>query len=208
MRIIRVPVGVYITNCYIVEGKQEGRGFLVDPADNPDKIVSILEKENIYPEAILLTHGHYDHILAVPQLQKYWKDIPVYCNEKDIPQEKVEYDMGQAFPTVAAFENIQKIRDGQELELAGMTVRVMSTPGHTPGSVLFLTEEAIFTGDTIFRGSIGRTDFAGGDERQMMQSLRKIKNLAMDDIALYPGHGDTSTLKWERAHNGYLRICG
>lgn len=208
MRIIRVPVGVYITNCYIVEGEQKGHGFLVDPADDADRLISVLEKENISPEAILLTHGHYDHILAVPKLQERWKDIPVYCNASDIPKEKTEYDMGQVFPTVAAFENIRTIEEGQQLQIAGTDLKVMCTPGHTPGSVLFLAKDVIFTGDTIFQGSIGRTDFDGGNERQMMQSLRKIKNLAIEDITLCPGHGDTTTLKWERAHNSYLRICG
>ena len=174
MQIIRVPVGAFITNCYIAEGQEPGRGFLVDPADNPKKLISILEEKQICPEAILLTHGHYDHILAVPKLQERWKEIPVYCNAKDIPESLTEYDMGQQFPTVRAFKNVKTIEDGQELVIAGTEITVMETPGHTPGSVLFLTKDAIFTGDTIFQGSIGRTDFEGGNERQMMQSLRKI----------------------------------
>ena len=208
MRIVRVPVGVYITNCYIVEGEQKGYGFIVDPADDADRLISVLEKENISPQAILLTHGHYDHILAVPKLQERWKDIPVYCNARDIPKEKTEYDMGQVFPTVAAFENIRTIEEGQQLQIAGSDLKVMCTPGHTPGSVLFLAKDVIFTGDTIFQGSIGRTDFDGGNEYQMMESLRRIKNLAIEDSILCPGHGDTTTLKWEREHNSYLKICG
>ena len=108
---------------------------------------------------------------------------------------------------VVTFEPDELLRDGQELTLAGMKIQVIHTPGHTPGSVLFLTKDAIFTGDTIFQGSIGRTDFEGGNERQMMQSLRKINNLAIEDITLCPGHGDTTTLKWERAHNSYLKMC-
>lgn len=191
----------------IAEGQEPGRGFLVDPADNPKKLISILEEKQICPEAILLTHGHYDHILAVPKLQERWKEIPVYCNAKDIPESLTEYDMGQQFPTVRAFKNVKTIEDGQELVIAGTEITVMETPGHTPGSVLFLTKDAIFTGDTIFQGSIGRTDFEGGNERQMMQSLRKINNLAIEDITLCPGHGDTTTLKWERAHNSYLKMC-
>ena len=176
-------------------------------ADNPKKLISILEEKQICPEAILLTHGHYDHILAVPKLQERWKEIPVYCNAKDIPESLTEYDMGQQFPTVRAFKNVKTIEDGQELVIAGTEITVMETPGHTPGSVLFLTKDAIFTGDTIFQGSIGRTDFEGGNERQMMQSLRKINHLAIEDITLCPGHGDTTTLKWERAHNSYLKMC-
>ena len=112
MQIIRVPVGAFITNCYIAEGQEPGRGFLVDPADNPKKLISILEEKQICPEAILLTHGHYDHILAVPKLQERWKEIPVYCNAKDIPESLTEYDMGQQFPTVRAFKNVKTIEDG------------------------------------------------------------------------------------------------
>ena len=111
MQIIRVPVGAFITNCYIAEGQEPGRGFLVDPADNPKKLISILEEKQICPEAILLTHGHYDHILAVPKLQERWKEIPVYCNAKDIPESLTEYDMGQQFPTVRAYAGIRSVSD-------------------------------------------------------------------------------------------------
>ena len=181
--------------------------LIVDPGDNADRIEQKVLEMQGRPVAILLTHGHYDHILAVPKLQERWKEIPVYCNAKDIPESLTEYDMGQQFPTVRAFKNVKTIEDGQELVIAGTEITVMETPGHTPGSVLFLTKDAIFTGDTIFQGSIGRTDFEGGNERQMMQSLRKINNLAIEDITLCPGHGDTTTLKWERAHNSYLKMC-
>ena len=135
MQIIRVPVGAFITNCYIAEGQEPGRGFLVDPADNPKKLISILEEKQICPEAILLTHGHYDHILAVPKLQERWKEIPVYCNAKDIPESLTEYDMGQQFPTVRAFKNVKTIEDGQELVIAGTEITVMETPSAKSWSI-------------------------------------------------------------------------
>ena len=200
-------VGSVFTNCYFLKNKETGEMLIIDPGDNAEKIEQKILEMQGNPVAILLTHGHYDHILAVPKLQERWKEIPVYCNAKDIPESLTEYDMGQQFPTVRAFKNVKTIEDGQELVIAGTEITVMETPGHTPGSVLFLTKDAIFTGDTIFQGSIGRTDFEGGNERQMMQSLRKINNLAIEDITLCPGHGDTTTLKWERAHNSYLKMC-
>ena len=200
-------VGSVFTNCYFLKNKETGEMLIIDPGDNAEKIEQKILEMQGKPVAILLTHGHYDHILAVPKLQERWKEIPVYCNAKDIPESLTEYDMGQQFPTVRAFKNVKTIEDGQELVIAGTEITVMETPGHTPGSVLFLTKDAIFTGDTIFQGSIGRTDFEGGNERQMMQSLRKINNLAIEDITLCPGHGDTTTLKWERAHNSYLKMC-
>ena len=200
-------VGSVFTNCYFLKNKETEEMLIVDPGDNADRIEQKVLEMQGRPVAILLTHGHYDHILAVPKLQERWKEISVYCNAKDIPESLTEYDMGQQFPTVRAFKNVKTIEDGQELVIAGTEITVMETPGHTPGSVLFLTKDAIFTGDTIFQGSIGRTDFEGGNERQMMQSLRKINNLAIEDITLCPGHGDTTTLKWERAHNSYLKMC-
>ena len=200
-------VGSVFTNCYFLKNKETEEMLIVDPGDNADRIEQKVLEMQGRPVAILLTHGHYDHILEVPKLQERWKEIPVYCNAKDIPESLTEYDMGQQFPTVRAFKNVKTIEDGQELVIAGTEITVMETPGHTPGSVLFLTKDAIFTGDTIFQGSIGRTDFEGGNERQMMQSLRKINNLAIEDITLCPGHGDTTTLKWERAHNSYLKMC-
>ena len=200
-------VGSVFTNCYFLKNKETEEMLIVDPGDNADRIEQKVLEMQGRPVAILLTHGHYDHILAVPKLQERWKEIPVYCNAKDIPESLTEYDMGQQFPTVRAFKNVKTIEDGQELVIAGTEITVMETPGHTPGSVLFLTKDAIFTGDTIFQVSIGRTDFEGGNERQMMQSLRKINNLAIEDITLCPGHGDTTTLKWERAHNSYLKMC-
>ena len=200
-------VGSVYTNCYFLKNKETGELLIVDPGDAADMIGRKVSEMQGKPVGILLTHGHYDHILAVPKLQERWKEIPVYCNAKDIPESLTEYDMGQQFPTVRAFKNVKTIEDGQELVIAGTEITVMETPGHTPGSVLFLTKDAIFTGDTIFQGSIGRTDFEGGNERQMMQSLRKINNLAIEDITLCPGHGDTTTLKWERAHNSYLKMC-
>ena len=190
--------------------------LIIDPGDNAEKIEQKILEMQGKPVAILLTHGHYDHILAVPKLQERWKEIPVYCNAKDIPESLTEYDMGQQFPTVRAFKNVKTIEDGQELVIAGTEITVMETPGHTPGGCSYYVADAgcVFSGDTlfaesdtIFQGSIGRTDFEGGNERQMMQSLRKINNLAIEDITLCPGHGDTTTLKWERAHNSYLKMC-
>ena len=110
-------------------------------------------------------------------------------------------------PEPVSTEADRYVSEGDSVTLGSIEFTFMETPGHTPGSVLFLTKDAIFTGDTIFQGSIGRTDFEGGNERQMMQSLRKINNLAIEDITLCPGHGDTTTLKWERAHNSYLKMC-
>ena len=208
MQIIRVPVGAFITNCYIAEGQEPGRGFLVDPADNPKKLISILEEKQICPEAILLTHGHYDHILAVPKLQERWKEIPVYCNAKDIPESLTEYDMGQQFPTVRAFKNVKTIEDGQELVIAGTEITVMETPGHTPGGCSYYVADAgcVFSGDTLFAESVGRSDFPGGSTSALVRAVKEKLFLLPDDTLVCPGHGEETTIGHETVSYTHLTL--
>lgn len=205
MQIQHLVLGMFGTNCYIVSGNCPGKCILIDPADRADKIMESMKKNNLIPEAVLLTHGHYDHFLAVPDLQKMWPDLPVYCHPKDCPVEKEEYDMGRMFPTVSALDNVKPISAGVLLKEAGFEIRVMETPGHTPGSVTFFIEDAMFTGDTLFCGSIGRTDFAGGSVQQMAASLRRLAKIP-DNYYVYPGHESTTTLNAEKQYNPYLNL--
>ena len=161
MQVQHLVLGMFETNGYIISGNCPGKCILIDPAADGNILIECMKKQNMVPEAILLTHGHYDHFLAVPDLQKKWPKLPVYCHPKDCPEEKEEYDMGMVFPTVSAFSNVRPIVEGDVLKIAGFEIQVMETPGHTPGSVTFFVENAMFTGDTLFQGSIGRTDFAG-----------------------------------------------
>lgn len=204
MEIRCMVAGDFFTNCYIVWGGVPGRAVLIDPADDPSGLLRLLDSLGLVPEAVLLTHGHYDHILAVPGLQKRWPDLPVYCHPLDVPQALTEQDMGRTWPTVASFANLRPLADGQELALAGLTFRVLHTPGHTPGSVTFQAEGALFTGDTLFHGDIGRTDFKGGDDRQMNASLARLAALE-GDFRVLPGHEEDSTLEQERRGNPWLR---
>ncbi len=207
MKIAQLTLGMYQTNCYIV--CQEGREdcVLVDPADEPQRVLAALEQLRLTPGAVLLTHGHYDHILAVPALQQKWPELPVYCHVLDRPAALTEVDMGRTFPTVSSFQNLRPLEEGETLELCGMEFHVLHTPGHTPGSVTFVAGEELFVGDTLFRGSIGRTDFEGGDDRQMAQSLARLAALP-GDYRVYPGHEGTTTLERERKMNPWLsRYC-
>lgn len=227
MQIEQLVLGMFETNCYIVAGKEEGKCVLIDPADDAGTLMRHMEEKKYVPEAVLLTHGHYDHFLAVPGLQERWPGLVVYCHPLDCPKELTEYDMGMVFPTVTAFANVRGLTEGQKLKLAGLEFQVLHTPGHTPGSVTFLAgagtgsgsaviagdgavsgnaafpEEVLFTGDTLFCGSIGRTDFAGGSMKQMRASLRRLVSLP-GDYRVYPGHEGITRLDAERRRNPYL----
>ncbi len=206
MQIIRLTLGAFETNCYLVEG-EPGRCIVIDPADGGAQLLRELDSRSLTPEAVLLTHGHYDHILAVPDLQRRWLSLPVFCHPADCPEALTEYDMGQEFPTVTAFANVQPIAEGQELSFAGLTARVLETPGHTPGSVTFRIGDTLFTGDTLFYIDIGRTDFEGGSYPQMMRSLRRLA-LLDGDPEILPGHGPRTRLGYERRFNPYLKNGG
>lgn len=206
MQIQQIVLGLFFTNCYIVSGAVPGSCILIDPADSGEQIRRQLERLGMRPEAVILTHGHYDHFLAVPDLQKHWPGLPVCCHPLDCPEETVEYDMGQAFPTVTAFSDRKPLADQQRLSLAGLDITVLHTPGHTKGSVTLVIEDVLFTGDTLFAGSIGRTDLEGGDDAQMAESLGRLVSLAAD-YRVYPGHGSITTLDEERRNNPYLKAA-
>ena len=204
MEIRRVVAGEFFTNCYVVWGGKPGIAVLIDPADDAPGLLRLLDGLGLIPEAVLLTHGHYDHILAVPGLQARWPELPVWCHPLDVPQALTERDMGRVYPTVAAFSNLRPLEGGQRLHLAGLSIQALHTPGHTPGSVTFLVGDTLFTGDTLFCGSCGRTDLRGGSYEEIMSSLNRLGHLE-GDFHVCPGHDRTSTLERERQYNPFLR---
>lgn len=204
MEVTGIILGTYATNCYIVQGEMKHECILIDPADNADYLISYLEDKELVPMGIILTHEHYDHILAVPGLQEKYSYLKVYCHTMAVSNELYEYDMGVRYPTVKAFKNIEFLEDSQVLELAGIKFVVMHTPGHSPGSIVLKTEDALFTGDTLFKESIGRTDFKGGNTVEIISSLKKIIKLPIKNAKIFTGHGEVSNLEWERKYNPYL----
>ncbi|HCO62275.1 MAG TPA: MBL fold metallo-hydrolase [Clostridiales bacterium] len=204
MQINSMQLGMIGTNCYLFWQEGDPRCAVVDPGDQGELVAQRIESLGLEPVAILLTHGHFDHIMGIPALQARYPQLPVYCHRADTGGGRTTTQLfGSTFPTVCAFSNVRTYKEGDQVAVGPLTVTVMETPGHTPGSVVLRAEGALFTGDTLFRGSVGRTDLEGGSYDQLMASLRRLAALP-DDLGVYPGHEGSSTLGEERRSNYYL----
>lgn len=205
MNIKALRLGQVGTNCYIIEDGTSRTCAIIDPADSGAQIAAVIKQEGWTPAAALLTHSHFDHILGIPGLRKVWPDLPVYCHPLDMAGQNPTVRMfGVDVPTVCSFGNITPYEEGQRVAVGALSVEVLHTPGHTPGSVTLRVvtgqDRVLFTGDTLFAGSMGRTDLPGGDEGAMMRSLARLANLE-GDYRVCPGHEGLSTLYRERKHN-------
>lgn len=199
-----IVTGVLEENCYVVYDEQQNC-VVIDPGDDSETIIDFIVENELTPQAILLTHGHFDHIGAVVALKEKF-DLPVYIHRDDAPmlsdpERKSIFDYG----VNDEFEADHYITDGQHLKFEGLEFKVLHTPGHSKGSCCFLEEDVLFTGDTLFKGNVGRCDLEGGSFSQLQLSLEK-KIMPLDDgIRIYPGHGDFSTLGIEKNKNPYLK---
>ena len=206
MEIQVLRLGQIGTNCYIFREEDGKTCGIVDPGDQGEMVAAWLRGRELEPEAVLLTHGHFDHILGIPGLRKEWPDLPVYCHPADLGEEDTVRIFGQSFPTVRSFGNVTPYREGDVVNAAGCRLEVLETPGHTPGSVTLRAGDVLFTGDTLFAGSMGRTDLPGGDEEQIMKSLRRLSELE-GDYQVLPGHEEASSLEQERKTNYCMRMA-
>lgn len=203
MQIKMLQLGMVGTNCYIFWDEETMKCAVVDPGDNGEQIADFIQGQGLEPVAVLLTHSHFDHILGIPGLRAVWPELPVYCHPADIDPRKTVSLFGSTFPTVSAFGSVTPYVEGDKVQVGGITVEVISTPGHTPGCVTLKAEDVLFTGDTLFRSSIGRTDLEGGDFGTLMRSLKKLGALE-GDWRVLPGHEGLSTLADEKMFNGFL----
>lgn len=202
MIVKRIPAGIYAANCYIVMDEETKDAVLIDIGGDEDDVIEVLEDLGAKPVAILLTHGHVDHVSGVTPFKKKY-DIPVYLNEKD---EKLmlanTYIYGNFGPGKKADFGLN---EGDELTFGAIKVKVVETPGHTPGGVCLLIDNYAFTGDTLFYGSVGRSDLTGGDHVTLINNIKEKLMVLPEDMHVASGHGPMSTIGKEKVGNPFIR---
>lgn len=190
-----LELGLLHTNCYLIWDDKTHDGVILDPGDQANKIMDRLGQLGFSVRGIVLTHRHFDHVGAVAQLREAY-GCPVYApaGDVDLPADL----SGEPIPDAVLYQ------DDDVLSFGSVCLHALCTPGHTPGSSCLRVENWLFSGDTLFRGSCGRTDFPGGDWREMYRSLKRLGSLE-GDLFVYPGHGEATTLEQERKNNPYLQ---
>lgn len=200
MEIKSVLVSEAFTNCYLVKNEETNEGFIIDPGGSALKISRIIEQMQMTPKAILLTHGHFDHIGAVDELRDRY-NVKVYVSEEESKfMQNYNNNLSVFFGEGMIVKPDISIRDGEELEIAGIKMKFILTPGHTPGSGCFYVEDegVLFSGDTLFCMSRGRTDFPGGSEREIIDSIRNKLLVLPGETVVLAGHNEQTTIDNEK----------
>ena len=195
MQITMFQLGQLGANCYIVADEQAKTCAVVDPGGQGAELAQWLQQQGLTPKFVLLTHGHFDHVGGVKRLVEAFPGLPVYLHPNDT---KLTPDLCQGLWWTDFYE------EGDELQMDAVTFRVYHTPGHTPGSVCLMAGDVLLTGDTLFAGSCGRTDFPGGSWAQLMESFSRLHQLP-GDYKVLSGHGEATTLEAERRRNPYMK---
>lgn len=206
MKIEKFVTGIISTNCYLVINEETRKAVVIDPAACPSYLMSHIKSEELDIEAILLTHGHFDHIMGIDGFLKEF-DVPVYVHE-DEKEMMTDPKLNQSGTYTAGytFAGASYIKDGQVLHLAGYDFLVLHTPGHTLGGVCYYVEEekTLFSGDTLFQASVGRTDFPNGSMSALVRGIKEKLMTLPDDVKVYPGHMGETMIGWERENNPYI----
>jgi glyoxylase-like metal-dependent hydrolase (beta-lactamase superfamily II) len=202
-----LTVGAIAENCFVLRGEGSDRALVVDPGEEPERILAEVEAMGSEVEAILITHCHFDHIGAVAPVAKA-TGAPVYCPQLEVPvlADIMSFVPMAGFGPYESYEADETVKGGEALKLAGLTLDVIPTPGHSPGHVTYSVrgEAAIFSGDVLFQGSVGRVDLPGGDGPTLVASIRSLLDSHGPETTVYPGHMGVTTLGAERATNPFL----
>lgn len=201
-KIIRLILGEYGTNCYILYSNDEA--IIIDPAGEAEKIIKAIDERKLTPSKILLTHAHPDHFGALDTIREHYK-IKAYISVKDEDMlEKRSKELMSMLGLNSYIKADEYYKEGDLIDFSGGKIEVIETPGHTPGGVCLLIDNILFSGDTLFYLSIGRTDLPGGDFEEIMNSLNKLMKLDKKIIVL-PGHGQETTIGFEQENNPFIR---
>lgn len=203
MKINQLVVGVCQTNCYIIYNKDTNEAMIVDPGDQAEDISMRCRMLGVVPKAILLTHGHFDHMMAAGKLKEEFH-IPIYAAEKEVPLlTDARANLSAMWARPVCIKPDCLVKEGDELDICGFSITVIETPGHTIGGVCFYIpeEEVLLSGDTLFCGSFGRTDFPTGSMSVLARSIREKLFQLPDVTQVYPGHESSTTIGYEKRYN-------
>ncbi|NBI65676.1 MBL fold metallo-hydrolase [Pseudoflavonifractor sp. 60] len=200
MKVKMMQVGPIVTNCYFLIDTDSNQMAVIDPGDEPELIQEAIEETGAQVKYILLTHGHYDHTTAVPALHRVYPEAEIYIHQAD-----ANGAGSKLFPLAGEVDGLKFYDEGDVLALGSIQIKVLHTPGHSPGSVTLKAGDALFTGDTMFAGNCGRTDLRGGSYEEILNSLGRLGRLE-GNFHVLPGHEGTSTLEQERNYNPYVRM--
>lgn len=206
MKIEKFVTGIISTNCYLAINEETKQTVIVDPAAAPSYLISHIKNEGLKIEAILLTHGHFDHIMGIDGFLAEW-DVPVYVHREDAAfLEDPELNHSKTYTDGYTFRESKCVEDGQILPLAGYEFQVLHTPGHTPGGVCYYveTQQVLFSGDTLFQNSVGRTDFPGSSTSALIRGIREKLLVLPDEVLVYPGHMGETKIGYEKQHNPFI----
>ena len=204
MDIHKIVVGQLDVNCYIVSDGSAPDAIVIDPGDEPELIAGLIEDKGLRPRHIIFTHAHYDHVCAARDLKDKYK-ASIVMHEDEIATYEMTKKLCMSWGYEAEdfpFPEI-KVRDGHRISAGKISLEIIHTPGHTPGGICIYGKKTLFTGDTLFKGSAGRTDLAGGNAGKLISSLQKLSLLPPDTRVLC-GHGDETTIGYETKNNPFL----
>lgn len=206
MRLKAMSVGSMQANCYIVADEKTNEAVIFDPGDEPERIIEVINNNKFNVKSIVLTHSHFDHIGGCSKIKEIF-DVPlIICEGEEAIISNADLNLTSAFESGYTLNYDYVLKDGEKYSIGELEFKTIHTPGHTPGGACYFFEKegVLISGDTLFRYSIGRTDFPMGSTKDIIKSLSRL-SLLDDDVIVYPGHGNSTTILEEKEHNPYMQ---